>query len=117
MNGCLFYRGIKVLGQKSELQKAMEKMRKQVSTKQQDEERKLNRSDLELKLEKRQLRLKEYENMALASSEQPQPIPVTNAAANGGAAMAGFPSSENVTDEFHRMHAKVNGRFASATTS
>lgn len=86
-------RGINVLDQKSELQKAMEKMRGQVTKKQLDEEKKKQRSDLERELEKRAIRMKEYENVMTE--------PVT------------FPPSEN---EFHRIHAKVNGRFASATS-
>ncbi|OQV21051.1 hypothetical protein BV898_05124 [Hypsibius exemplaris] len=96
--------GINVLGQKTELQKAMEKMRKQVFTKQELEEKKKNRSDLELKLEKRQLRLKEYENVM---TDQPGQHDMNTSS---------FPAVLSA-NEFHRIHAKVNGRFASATTS
>ncbi|XP_055333133.1 uncharacterized protein LOC129584826 isoform X1 [Paramacrobiotus metropolitanus] len=89
--------GINVLGQKSELQKAMEKMRGQVTRKQLEEEKKNQRSDLEREFEKRAMRLKDYENAVAAEPAIPyQPV-----------------------DEFHRMHAKVakvNGRFASATS-
>lgn len=73
----------------------MEKMRDQVGRKREDEVKKQSKSDLEAELERRALRLKEIEN-ALAES-------------SGGS----FPTPD---DEFHRIHAKVNGRFASATS-
>ncbi|GAU91101.1 hypothetical protein RvY_03420-1 [Ramazzottius varieornatus] len=87
--------GINVLGQKSELSKAMEKMKEQMYKKQLEEEKVRNRSDLERELEKRARRLKEYEH-ALAEE--------------GGLR---YPP---LNDEFHRIHAKVNGRFASVPT-
>lgn len=51
-----------MLGQKSELSKAMEKMKEQMYKKQLEEEKVRNRSDLERELEKRARRLKEYEH-------------------------------------------------------
>ena len=90
----VFSRGINVLGRKSELDKAMEKMKDQMYKKQVDEEKVRNRSDLERELEKRALRLKEYENVL--------------------ADQAGVRCPPH--DEFHRIHTKGNGRFASATS-